>query len=289
MASTRYGELRNQLMRQTFPSIFAPVVLRDADSNYVPIPISERLVQCIWYDQRLHADQLRTTDGRAVRVIFPGWWNRMVNEEKTRKLGCFLAEEKRPSLWWGIASLAEAPESLLSFPQTPTRLLCLLEQERAAEDNLSRLMLSDALFYLPDDILVKVDRASMAVSLEARSPFLDHRVVELAWQLPADLKVRAGQGKWLLRQLLHRYVPRELVDRPKAGFSVPIARWMRGRLREWVESSLDGSTLWQSGLFRAEAVRQIWKSVLNGNDNSAWQVWGLLMFQGWLEAQSART
>jgi len=225
----------------------------------------------------------------SVGRIFPGWWNRMVNEEKTRKLGCFLAEEKRPSLWWGIASLAEAPESLLSFPQTPTRLLCLLEQERAAEDNLSRLMLSDALFYLPDDILVKVDRASMAVSLEARSPFLDHRVVELAWQLPADLKVRAGQGKWLLRQLLHRYVPRELVDRPKAGFSVPIARWMRGRLREWVESSLDGSTLWQSGLFRAEAVRQIWKSVLNGNDNSAWQVWGLLMFQGWLEAQSART
>ena len=151
---------------------------------------------------------------------------------------------------------------------------------------MSRLMLSDAQFFLPDDILVKVDRASMAVGLEARSPFLDHRVVELAWQMPADLRVRGRQGKWILRQLLHRYVSRKLVDRPKAGFSVPIGRWMRGRLRPWVESALDKSVLSKSGLLRPEAVRQIWESVLNGNDHNASQVWGVLMFQGWLAAQS---
>jgi asparagine synthase (glutamine-hydrolysing) len=164
----------------------------------------------------------------------------------------------------------------------------LLEQERTAQDNLSRLMLSDALFYLPDDILAKVDRASMAVSLETRAPFLDHRVVEFAWQLPPDFKVRANQGKWLLRQLLYRHVPRELVDRPKAGFSVPIGRWMRGRLRDWVESSFTESGLCQDGLLRAESVRQVWQGVLDGNDNGAWQVWGILMFQGWLKAQSRR-
>ena len=212
----------------------------------------------------------------------------MVNEERVRKLGWFLAKDPSPSLWWGMAGLAEAPESLLASPQTPTRLLCLLEQERAAQDNLSRLMLSDALFYLPDDILVKVDRASMAVSLEARAPFLDHRLVEFAWQLPPELIVRAKQGKWLLRQLLHRYVPRELVDRPKAGFSVPIGRWMRGKLRDWVETSLAESSLCRDGLLKPGIIRQIWQGVLNGNDNGAWQVWGILMFQGWLKAQSRR-
>ena len=224
----------------------------------------------------------------SVGRTFPVWWNRVVNEERARKLGWLLAKEPSPSLWWGMASLAEVPESLLACPQTPTRLLGLLEQERIAQDKLSRLMLSDALFYLPDDILVKVDRASMAVSLEARAPFLDHRVVEFAWQLPPDLKVRANQGKWLLRQLLHRYVPRELVDRPKAGFTVPIGRWMRGRLREWVEDSLTESGLGRDGLLRAENICRIWQEVLNGNDNGAWQVWGILMFQGWLKAQSRR-
>ncbi len=226
----------------------------------------------------------RNSLGRA----FPSWWNSVVNEERARKFGWLLAKEPSPSLWWRMASLAEAPESLLASPQTPTRLLGLLEQERIAQDKLSRLMLSDALFYLPDDILVKVDRASMAVSLEARAPFLDHRVVEFAWQLPPDWKVRDNQGKWLLRQLLYRSVPRELVDRPKAGFTVPIGRWMRGRLREWVEDSLTESSLYRDGLLRAENIRRIWQGVLNGNDNGAWQMWGILMFQGWVKAQSRR-
>ena len=234
-----------------------------------------------WANRALRAG--KNSIGRA----FPSWWNR-VHEERIRKLGWLLAKEPSPSLWWGMASLTETPESLLACPQTPTRLLGLLEQERIAQDKLSRLLLSDALFYLPDDILVKVDRASMAVSLEARAPFLDHRVVEFAWQLPPDLKVRANQGKWLLRQLLHRYVPRELVDRPKAGFTVPIGRWMRGRLREWVEESLIESGLRQDGLLRAETIRRIWQGVLNGNDNGAWQMWGILMFQSWVKAQSSR-
>jgi asparagine synthase (glutamine-hydrolysing) len=220
---------------------------------------------------------------------FPDWWNRVVNEERARKLGWLLVKKPSPSLWWGMASLSEAPESLLVSPHAPMRLLCLLEQERAAQDNLSRLTLSDALFYLPDDILAKVDRASMAVSLETRAPFLDHRVVEFAWQLPPDLKVRANQGKWLLRQLMYRlYVPREQMDLPKAGFTAPTGRWMRGRLRDWVEDSLTESSLCRDGLLRAGTVRQHWQGVLDGNDRGAWQVWGILMFQGWLKAQSRR-
>ena len=149
---------------------------------------------------------------------------------------------------------------------------------------LDRMMLTDQTFYLADDLLAKVDRCSMAVSLEARVPILDHRVVEFSWRLPADLKVRHGQGKRLLREVLYRHVPRALVDRPKVGFSVPIDAWLRGPLRSWAEDLLAGDRLSRGGMLDAKAVRRAWSRFLAGETGLGLGMWALLMYQAWAES-----
>jgi asparagine synthase (glutamine-hydrolysing) len=151
-------------------------------------------------------------------------------------------------------------------------------------DPSQRMMLLDLVTYLTDDILVKVDRASMAVSLETRNPLLDHRVVEFALRLPLSMKLRDGAGKWALRQVLARYVPPRLTDRPKSGFGAPVRAWITGPLRDWAEAQLSRERLAREGYLDADVVRGLWKACLSGQREIHQHVWDVLMFQAWLEA-----
>lgn len=151
-----------------------------------------------------------------------------------------------------------------------------------------RVMYRDAIGYLPDDILCKVDRAAMAVSLETRVPFLDHRVAEVAARIPLDLKIRDGKGKHVLRQLLYRHVPASLFDRPKAGFAVPVGEWIKGSLRGWAEDLLDPRAMRSEGWFDAELVRRRWQAHLSGSRDCTNALWAVLMFQAWLREQQDR-
>lgn len=153
-------------------------------------------------------------------------------------------------------------------------------------DSFEEWMMSiDAQQYMVDDILVKVDRAAMANSLEVRVPMLDHRLVELAWQLPIDMKIRDKSGKWVLREVLYKYVPKELIERPKKGFSIPLAQWLRGSLREWAEPLIAERRLREEGYFYPEKIRQTWEEHLQGRKDNSSKLWSVLMFQSWLDNQ----
>ena len=149
-------------------------------------------------------------------------------------------------------------------------------------DPVARMMALDGLTYLPDDILVKVDRASMAVSLETRAPFLDRDVMEFAWSLPMSMKLRDGRGKWILRQLLDRHVPRALVERPKMGFGIPLDDWLRGPLRQWAGDLLAEDRLRREGYLHPQAITRTWNAHLRLQGNFGYRLWSVLMFQAWL-------
>ena len=204
-----------------------------------------------------------------------------------------LARDKRRKLAAAVrasGSLAQLHHALTSLGPDPSALFAPeLQQADSALGSVpwpqapsaaEQLMLADAMAYLPNDILVKVDRAAMAASLETRAPFLDHRVAALAWQLPFALKLRDGAGKWALRQLLDRHVPRALIERPKAGFATPIGHWLRGPLCAWADDLLDPALIRRQGCLRPEPVQRLWRAHLAGADHTP-QLWSVLMWQAW--------
>ena len=207
--------------------------------------------------------------------------------DKLHKLAQWLTVGGPSELYQRVVSQWPHPEGLAVAGHEPETALSDGELVRIIPDFTERMMFLDLVTYLPDDILVKVDRASMGVSLEARNPLLDHRVVEWAWRLPLALKRRDGSSKWLLRRVLDRYVPAALIDRPKMGFGVPIDSWLRGPLREWAEELLDEGRLRREGYLRPEPVRAAWRDHLSGRRNEQYRLWTILMFQAWKERCAA--
>ena len=183
-----------------------------------------------------------------------------------------------------LVSQWQDPASLVRGGSEPALFIDDPRQRPSGRGLAETMMFLDLMTYLPNDILVKVDRASMGASLESRTPFLDHRVVEFAWQLPLAMKLRGGQGKWLLRQVLHQYVPKALIERPKAGFAVPLGAWLRGPLREWAETLLDERRLRDEGFLHPAPIRGKWAQHLSGSYDWQYYLWNVLMFQAWLEA-----
>lgn len=252
----------------------------------------------IWKRLGWMPQSLRATAAAALTAVSPRRWDRVFNAagsllpsaikqrtpgDKIHKLAEVLAVESPEAMYRGLASHWKDPASVVLGAREPPTALTDRHLWSNLPDFTQRMMYLDTVSYLPDDILVKVDRASMGVSLEARIPFLDHRVVEFAWRLPLSMKVRAGQGKWLLRQVLYRYVPKEMIERPKTGFGVPIDAWLRGPLRDWAEDLLDEKRLSEEGFFVPLPVREKWKEHLSGTRNWQYYLWDVLMFQAWVD------
>lgn len=206
---------------------------------------------------------------------------------KLDKLGRALGACSDVDFYRELRSLWKQPEQLVLGAEEPEGLLERPSQWPAAESLLDLMRFWDMATYLPDEILTKVDRATMAVGLEARVPFLDHRLVEFSWRVPREYMVRDGQGKWLLRQYVHRHVPREIMERPKQGFGVPIGEWLRGPLKEWAESLLSEQKLRAQGIFNPRLIRNSWESHLKGKRQNQYELWAVLMFQAWWESIDA--
>ncbi len=236
---------------------------------------------------------LRTMAGAALASLSPAAWDRIAavlpERLRPRQIGDKLHKlaavagldgdafyHRLISQWHEVGEILPGAHEPISAASDPAVTALV-------PDFVARMQFRDTLSYLPDDILVKVDRASMAASLEARAPLLDTRVLAFAWSLPADMKLRGRETKWLLRQLLYRHVPRALVDRPKMGFAVPIDVWLRGPLRDWAENLLAEKRLREAGLFAPVPIRQRWHEHLSGRRNWQYALWPVLMFEAWRE------
>lgn len=206
--------------------------------------------------------------------------------DKLHKAAEILAVRSPEEIYLGLVSHWKIPAQLVPGSHEPPILLTDPAHRADLPDFEHRMMVLDTVTYLPDDILTKVDRAAMAVSLETRVPLLDHRVVEFAWTLPLDMKIRHGQGKWLLRQVLYRHVPQALMDRPKMGFGVPIDHWLRGSLKAWAAALIEPGRLAREGFFDSAPIQRKWHEHQAGSRNWSYYLWDVLMFQAWIEKTS---
>jgi asparagine synthase (glutamine-hydrolysing) len=244
---------------------------------------------------------MRSLASAGIRGLSPTAWNKFLGPlqafapkslrqanvgDKLHKGAEVLGSRSIDELYLGLVSHWE-PENLVIGGSEPRTYFRGNSPQLDGLDDVQRMMALDAMTYLPDDILCKVDRAAMAVSLESRVPFLDHRVVEFAWRIPQTMKMRDGVGKWILRQVLYRYVPKELIERPKMGFGVPIDSWLRGPLKDWAEELLDEGRLRREGYFNPKPIRQKWAEHLSGKRNWQYHLWDVLMFQSWMDQQNA--
>jgi asparagine synthase (glutamine-hydrolysing) len=251
----------------------------------------------IWQKIGWMPKAVRHFTAKALTSVSPQNWNRgfaavdtmlptklkvAVSGDKLHKLASILTLPHPDIMYAGLVSHWREPEEVVIDSSELSTVLSDRNSWASLPDFTERMMYLDLISYLPDDILVKVDRASMGVSLEGRIPFLDHRVVEFAWQIPLCMKIRSNQGKWLLRQVLYKYVPKELIERPKMGFGIPIDSWLRGPLREWAEDLLDESRLQREGYFNPLPIRQKWDEHQSGKFNWQYYLWDVLMFQAWL-------
>jgi asparagine synthase (glutamine-hydrolysing) len=227
----------------------------------------------------------------AMTAVTPGMWDyafllvpsrlrpRLVGE-KIHKLAGVLLEDaagfhRRLATQW-----SEGPALVEGAAAADASLYARAVRDRFADD-VAWMQYVDTLTYLPDDILTKVDRASMAVALEVRVPLLDHRVVELSWRLPQRFKLRGGVGKWILRQIACKYVPKALLERPKMGFGVPIDQWLRGPLKDWAQQLLDPAALRRENLLSPEPIAKAWAEHQSGARNAQHFLWNVLMFEAW--------
>ncbi len=205
--------------------------------------------------------------------------------EKLNKLAHILTLDHTEDVYTYLISHFRNPASVVLNASEPLTPLTDPAQWPALTDISLKMMYFDTMMYLPDDILTKVDRASMAVSLETRIPLLDHRVAEFSWQLPLIMKFRNNRGKLILRKILHNYVPEKLIERPKMGFALPYGTWLTQELRDWAEALLDEKRLQHEGFFVSESIRNLWQDHLTGKHNWQYHLWDILMFQAWLDEE----
>ena len=222
-----------------------------------------------------------------LQPILPKIAHQQIPGDKLHKLADILAVSCPEEMYLRLVSHWKKPLDIVNNSDDVPTVLTDRSRWANISDFPRTLQFLDTISYLPDDILVKVDRAAMGVSLETRVPFLDHRVVEFSWKLPLSMKIRDDQGKWILRQVLDKYVPKELVDRPKIGFGVPIDSWLRGPLREWAEELLDSRRLSDAGFFDPLPIRRKWEEHISGKRSWHYYLWDVLMFEAWRDEYQA--